>query len=60
MPTYRAYLLNPAGRITWAEWIEAEDIDQARLKAHEMCDNGHPEVELWQGAQKLDTVACAE
>ena len=60
MPTYRAYLLNPAGRITWGDWIEAVDLEDARRKAHELCDGGHPTVELWQQARKVDEVPCAE
>ena len=58
MPTFRAYTLNPAGKITWGEWIEADDLEAARRRAHELCDGAHPTVELWQGARKLDDVAC--
>lgn len=60
MPTYRAYLMNPAGKIAWGEWIEAETLEEARRKAHELCDGGHPTVELWKGPQKLDRVECAD
>lgn len=60
MPTFRAYTLDPAGRITWGEWIEADDLETAREQAHEMCDDGHPVVELWQGARKLDAIICSE
>lgn len=58
MPTFRAYLLNPAGKITWGEWIEAADLAEARRLARKMCDGGHPTVELWQGPRKLDQLAC--
>lgn len=60
MATFRAYLLNPAGRITWGDWIEARDLQEARRKASELCDGGHPTVELWQGLEKLGDVACDE
>lgn len=60
MPVYRAYTLDPAGKITWGEWIEAEDLEAARRMAHEMCDRGHPTVELWQGAEKVDEVDCSD
>jgi len=60
MPTFRAYTLDAAGKITWGEWIEADDLEEARRKAHELCDRGHPTVELWEGAKKLDEVNCAE
>lgn len=58
MPTFRAYLLNPAGKITWGDWIEAEDLAEARRKAHQLCDGGHPKVELWKGAAKVDDLDC--
>ena len=58
MPTYRAYTLNAAGKITWGDWIEADDLESARRKAHELCDDAHPIVELWQGARKVDAVVC--
>jgi hypothetical protein len=58
MPTFRAYTLNPAGKITWGDWIEAADLEEARRKAHELCDDGHPTVELWDGPRKLAEVTC--
>ncbi|MBS0332068.1 MAG: hypothetical protein JSS35_04825 [Proteobacteria bacterium] len=60
MPTYRAYTLNAAGRITWGDWIEASDLEEARRKAHELCDEGHPTVELWRGGEKVYEVPCRE
>ena len=60
MPTYRAYTLNAAGKITWGDWIEAEDLEEARAKAHALCDQGHPTVELWQGPKKVGEVPCRE
>ena len=60
MPTFRAYVLNGAGKIVWGDWIEADDLEEARRKAHELCDRGHPTVELWQGAKILAEVPCKE
>jgi len=60
VPTFRAYVLNGAGKIVWGDWIEADDLEDARLKAHELCDHGHPTVELWQGAKILAEVPCSE
>ena len=60
MRTFRAYLLNPAGRITWGEWIEAQSLDEAEAIARTMCDAGTPTVELWEGARRLSDVPCAE
>lgn len=58
MRTFRAYLLNPAGRITWGEWIQAADLSEAETKARELCDAGTPVVELWEGATPVSDVPC--
>ncbi|HEY2177484.1 MAG TPA: hypothetical protein VGH15_02785 [Caulobacteraceae bacterium] len=58
MPTYRAYLLNERGKITWGEWIEAEDQTDAEAKAHALCSSGTPTVELWQGSRRLAELPC--
>lgn len=58
MPTYRAYLLNPAGKIVWGDWVEAPDQKAAEAKAATLCDGGTPTVELWQGARKLADLDC--
>lgn len=58
MPTYRAYVLDPAGKITWGDWIEAADQREAEAKAKQMCDAGSPTVELWQGARRLAELEC--
>jgi hypothetical protein len=58
MSTYRAYLLDPAGKITWGEWIEAEDQAEAEAKAHALCTAGTPTVELWQGTRRLAELPC--
>ena len=60
MQTYRAYLLDPAGRIVWGEWIEARDQAEAEALAHELCEDGRPTVELWQGSAKLAELRCAD
>ncbi|HEY8617943.1 hypothetical protein [Phenylobacterium sp.] len=58
MRTFRAYLLNPAGRITWGEWIQAHDLAEAEAKARELCNAGVPVVELWEGATPVSDVPC--
>lgn len=58
MRTFRAYLLNPAGRITWGEWIEATDLADAEAKARKLCTAGVPVVELWEGALPVSEVPC--
>jgi len=60
MPTYRAYLLDAAGKITWGDWIEAADLSGAEAIAHQLCSEGAPTVELWQGSRHLTDVECAD
>lgn len=51
MPTYRAYLLNPAGRIMTALDVEAESPAAALEQA---LAGGHPHaVEVWRGPELL-------
>jgi hypothetical protein len=45
LPTYRLYRLDGAGRISGAEWIEAADDDEARLKARSQSSGRY---ELWE------------
>lgn len=45
MPNYRFYRLDGAGQISTAEWIEASDDDDARLKAESLAVAGA--YELW-------------
>ena len=59
MQSFRAYLLNPAGKIVRGEWIDAADDEQARKKALELCDAGHPSVELWQGQRRVGELSCS-
>lgn len=45
MPSYRLYRLDGAGKITTAEWVEAEHDDEAAEKARDRCKVGA--YELW-------------
>jgi hypothetical protein len=58
--SYRVYRLNPAGAIVSGEWIEADDEQDARRRAHALCGDGTPGVELWQGARKLAVFPCRD
>lgn len=58
MPTFRAYLLNPAGRIVWGDWIEADSQEEAERRAAELCDVGTPTVELWKGSELVAELPC--
>ena len=58
MQTFRAYLLNAKSQIVWADWIDAENEQEAMEKAKELCSKGKPVVELWQGARPIAKVEC--
>jgi hypothetical protein len=45
LPSYRLYRLDGAGKITSADWIEAEADDQALAHARDRADSGR--FELW-------------
>lgn len=60
MQTYRAYLLNAEGKIIWADWLEAPSEEVALEKAHALCNEGTPTVELWQGERRLAELPCAD
>ena len=46
MPTYRLYRLDGAGKISTAEWIEAEADHHALDKARDLVGDGG--FELWE------------
>jgi hypothetical protein len=47
MQTYRAYIADPAGTITWAAWIEAGHLAEARQMAEALRPGGGSSVDLW-------------
>jgi len=57
---YRVYKLNRTGAIVSGEWIDAEDEQDARDKAHALCDEGTPGVELWQGTRRVAVFPCSQ
>lgn len=58
MPTYRAYRVDRRKHIQAAAWIEAPDDGAAKAEAREMCEDGAPTIELWQGARLVDDIDC--
>jgi hypothetical protein len=58
LPTYRLYRLDGAGKITAAEWVEADDDEQARLKAHASVDRAS--FELWDRNRLVGRVPPAQ
>ena len=59
MPTFRAYLLDKRGRIVWGDWLEAADLAEAKEKAGQLCREGAPTVEIWEGPRHLADLDCA-
>lgn len=48
MPSYRLYCLDGAGRISLADWIEADDDEKAIASARKI-EHGALKCEIWQG-----------
>jgi hypothetical protein len=51
LSTYRLYRLDKAGRIEFADWLEAEGDDEAARVARARI--GDDRFELWQGGRLL-------
>lgn len=60
MTAYRVYLLDPAGKIASADWLEAETDDAAEALALGLCAPGVPMVELWLGVNRIAVLSCAD
>ena len=54
MPNYRLYRLDGAGRISGAEWIEAEDDDAVRARAQSDPQSGS--YEIWDRNRLVERV----
>jgi hypothetical protein len=52
MQTFRAYLRDAAGTITWAAWIEAAHRDDAQSQAIVLRPGQAPSLELWSAAER--------
>lgn len=61
MHIFRCYLLNSAGHIAEAEWIEAEALDEAVDRAFALLRERplYDDVEIWHGAWRLYPVRRA-
>lgn len=58
MADYRVYRINAQGRVASAEWVSAPSDSAALKNAHELCDERHPSVEVWRGAERLGLIPC--
>lgn len=52
MQTFRAYLRDAAGVITWAAWVEAGDAADARAQAGALRPGQNPSVDLWSATER--------
>ena len=55
MPDYRLYCLDGEGRISLADWIEAETDEEAIEKARTM-QHGARKCEIWQRRRLVKTL----
>jgi len=53
LQTFRAYLLDASGKITWGDWIEAANENEAFARAKELRRDDSRYVEIWLGARKI-------
>ena len=53
LPSYRLYRLDGAGKIMGADWIEAEDDEQAVRAARSLADGAR--YELWDRQRLIST-----
>ena len=58
MQTFRAYLRDDAGVITWAAWVDAAHLVEAQGKARDLCGGGQPTVDLWSATDRRPSSAC--
>ena len=57
-PAYRHYRLDGSGRISKAEWIEADDDSDAVRQVRDL--NLHVASELWQGSRRVARIESSD
>jgi hypothetical protein len=58
MQTFRAYLQDDTGAITWASWIDAAHLGEAKRKAQSLCGEATPTVDVWSAADRRLSADC--
>jgi hypothetical protein len=58
MQTFRAYLQDAAGTITWAAWIDAAHLEDAQGQARDLCRDADPTVDLWSATDRRLSPGC--
>jgi hypothetical protein len=57
MQTFRAYLQDDTGAITWAAWIDAAHLAEAAVKAKALCGQA-PTLEVWSATDRRPGAGC--
>ena len=60
MPTYRAYRVDHRRHIQSAEWLDAPNDQAAAKHAEELCEEGAPLIEVWQGPRLVEEIDCED
>ncbi|HEY8616516.1 hypothetical protein [Phenylobacterium sp.] len=58
MQTFRAYIQNAAGAVTWAAWIEADHRQDAESQASALCPGQTPMLDLWSATERKLADSC--
>jgi hypothetical protein len=58
MQTFRAYVQDASGTITWAAWIDAAHREDAHGQAQAMRRGETPTLELWSATDRRPDAAC--
>jgi hypothetical protein len=58
MQTFRAYLQDHTGALTWAAWIDAAHYSEAVQKARDLCGLAVPTVEVWSATDRRPSPDC--
>jgi hypothetical protein len=58
MQTFRAYLQDAAGTITWAAWIDAPHREEAESQARALRPGQAVSLDLWSATDRRPDPAC--
>jgi hypothetical protein len=58
MQTFRAYLQDAAGTITWAAWIDAEHLEDAQAQARQLRPDQTLTLDLWSATDRRPDPSC--
>lgn len=58
MQTFRAYLQDAAGVVTWAAWIDAAHLEEAQSKALQLSPGHAPSLDLWSATDRRPDPSC--